>query len=508
MEEVDAIVIGGGPAGSAAATFIAMQGHRVLLLERESFPVYKIGESLLPSTVHGVCAMLGVSQELKEAGFVHKLGGTFRWGKSKSPWTFAFGQSSKFPAPTAYAYQVERMKFDSILLNNARRKGVAVREKHWVTGLIVEQERVTGVEFVDDNGQRRTVRSKYVVDASGHTSAVARHAGRRVYSQFFRNVAVFGYFRNGKRLPAPCAGNIFCATFEKGWFWYIPLSPTLTSVGAVIGQEYSGVLQKGLAKALSEFIASCDPIRELLSESNRVTEGPYGEVRVRKDYSYCHTKFWHPGLVLVGDAACFVDPVFSSGVHLATYSALLAARSINTSLRSTLGEEEVFTEFEKRYRREYRYFYDFLVSFYDMDQDLDSYYWAARKVLKTPEGGNDAFIRLVGGIAASGEPLYSNSDEFVREHENLAGQLFSKPAFVGTSLDMGPANSVFMARLTAEAAHLQLRAALPNVPLHENPLFDDGLVPSVDGLHWVFPARRGASANSTITRATHDRREF
>src|ERR1700722_20744160 len=121
-EEYDVVVVGGGPAGSTVATFIAMKGNSVLLLEKGILPQYKIGESLLPSTIHGICPMLGVSDEIQQANFIRKHGGTFRWGKNKEPWTFAFSQSSCFQGPTAYAYQVERMKFDSILLNNARRK--------------------------------------------------------------------------------------------------------------------------------------------------------------------------------------------------------------------------------------------------------------------------------------------------------------------------------------------------------------------------------------------------
>ncbi|MEA2540848.1 MAG: FAD-dependent halogenase, partial [Acidobacteriaceae bacterium] len=126
--DFDLIVVGGGPAGSTAATLVALQGHRVLLLEKEKFPRYKIGESLLPATVHGICPLLGVSKALKEANFVVKRGGTFRWGKSQTPWTFSFASSAAMAGPTSIAYQVERMKFDQILLNNAREKGVDVRE--------------------------------------------------------------------------------------------------------------------------------------------------------------------------------------------------------------------------------------------------------------------------------------------------------------------------------------------------------------------------------------------
>jgi FAD-dependent halogenase len=489
VTKFDAIVIGGGPGGSTAATLIAMQGHQVLLLEREALPIYKIGESLLPSTIHGICPMLGVSEDLKKANFVHKQGGTFRWGKNKEPWTFAFSQSSRFQAPTSYAYQVERMKFDTILLDNAKRKGVDVRQQHTVVDLITERGRITGVEFLDHDGHQNIARSRYVVDASGHTSSSAKHAGERIYSEFFRNVALFGYYQNGKRLPPPCAGNIFCAAFDKGWFWYIPLSPTLTSVGAVIGQEHSQILQKGYAAALSELVGCCGPVKELLSEATRITDGPYGEVRVRKDYSYSHSKFWRPGLALVGDAACFIDPVFSSGVHLATYSGLLAARSINSCLSNLIDEEKSFNEFENRYRREFRYFYDFLIAFYDMDQDLDAYYWAARKVVNTAESNNEAFIQLVAGIA-SGDGLDAPAEQFIKAREGIGRRLF--PSADGMSPNMyletlkeDADREHFMAGLTAESSQMQLRGGTPNVRIFEKPLFREGLVPSLDGFHWA-----------------------
>ena len=405
-KQYDVCVVGGGPAGSSAATFVAMRGHRVLLVEKESQPVYKVGESLLPSTVHGICSMLGVTEELEKQHFVRKLGGTFRWGKSKEPWSFTFADSARFQGSASYAYQVERTKFDAILLNNARRKGVDLLEEHRVAELIVDNGRVSGVRLVDAAGAEKVVRSKYVVDASGHGSTIARHAGERIFSKSFRNIAVFGYFLNAGRLPAPNSGNIFTAAFDKGWFWYIPLSDTLTSVGAVIGQEYSSLLHQGLEAALFQLVESCEPIRKLLAEATRCVDAPYNEIRARKDYSYCNTSFWKPGLVLIGDAACFVDPVFSSGVHLATYSALLAAKSINSSLEKQIDEAAAFATFEVRYRREYRYFYDFLSAFYELNQDLEGYYWAARSAVNAEERRDHAFLNLVGGDA-SGEMAHN-----------------------------------------------------------------------------------------------------
>jgi halogenation protein CepH len=482
----DVIVVGGGPAGSTAATFIAMQGHRVLMLEKQQLPSYKIGESLLPATVHGICPMLGVSKALKEANFITKLGGTFQWGKNPEPWTFLFAASGKMPGPTSTALQVERMKFDSILLQNARAKGVEVRERHCATGVVAENGRVVGLRFTDDLGEEHTSRARFIVDASGHQTLLARHAGRRIYSKFFQNIALFGYYHGGRRLPVPNQGNIFSVAFEHGWFWYIPLTTTLTSVGAVVGKEHGSMLTQGYERAMDRFVRCCPPIQDLLSSATRVTQGPYGELRVRKDYSYCHAKFWVPGLVLLGDAACFVDPVFSSGVHLATYSALLAARSINTCLEGSLDEDRCFSEFEARYRREFGHFYDFLLAFYDLNQDIDSYFWHARKIMNSSESGNQAFIDLVAGIGAGGERLYSSPEEFFRAREGLGPVIFPQSGIEPAITSAGQSRRTeFYTDLLSEIAQVQLQAVLKENRPTETALFPGGLVPSVDGLHWA-----------------------
>lgn len=492
-ERFDVIVVGGGPAGSTISSFIAMRGHKVVLLERERFPRHQIGESLLPATINGVCVMLGVTEELAKAGFTYKLGGTYRWGKHPEPWSFTFGPSTLVPGSQAFAYQVERMKFDNILLNNAWRKGVDVREEHKVTDVIQEHGRVVGVRFTDDKGSSRIGRARYIVDASGNGTSISRSVGERLYSKFFQNVALYCYFEGGKRLPAPYSGNILSEAFKDGWCWYIPLSDRLTSVGAVVAREHADKLKVGPEGAMNEFIRSTVLLKDLLSAAKRITEGPYGEYRIRKDYSYANTRFWAPGAVLVGDAACFVDPVFSSGVHLATYSALLAARSINSCLEGDLPEEKCFDEFEKRYRKEYGNFYQFLVAFYDMDKDVDSYFWNARKVLNTEERANDAFIRLVSGVSPTGEPLFSNAAEFFQAHAGI-GEVF-RNAYEGaanplanTSFDTTQNNpAAFMQDFRKGILGLLAQARSGTRKKVEAPIFDDGLVPSSDGLSWAEP---------------------
>jgi halogenation protein CepH len=486
-QDFDVVVVGGGPAGATAAAIVAMRGHRVLLVEKQQFPRYQIGESLLPSTVHGVCRILGVADEVSRAGFTLKRGGTFRWGSSPEPWQFAFAMSPRLPEPTALAYQVERSRFDAILLRNAARKGVDVREGCQVTGVIADGERVRGIRYTSSGGTEHEARAAYVVDASGNTSRIhGQVGGKRVYSDFFRNIAVFGYFAGGHRLPAPNQGNIFCAAFDDGWLWYIPLRDDLTSVGAVVGRDNLTAIQRDARGAWRHLIGSCPEVSALLSGVRPATEPPYDQVRVRKDYSYWKASFWAPGMVLTGDAACFVDPVLSSGVHLATYGALLAARSINSCLDGTLGEGRSFAEFEACYRREYGLFYEFLVSFYDMHQDERSYFWSAKRVTDVASGEVEAFVELVGGLMSGDASLMTADQAGARWAASAAGFATVVGRLADADDRRNPLYESNMIRTVfQEGRNLQEEA------LFGRPLDDDGptapgaLRPTGDGLSWT-----------------------
>ncbi len=497
-ETYDLVVVGGGPGGSTLATIVAMHGHSVLLLERELHPRYQIGESLLPSTIHGICRMIGVEKEIHRAGFIRKHGAVFRWGNNPEPWSFGFSQARMLEEIGAnFAYQVERCKFDKILIDNARLKGVNVRERCDVRQALTENGRIVGVEYADEGGAQHSVRAQYVADASGNQSRLHGYVGKRIHSEFFRNVAVFGYFENGKRLPSPNDGNILCEAFDRGWIWYIPLrnsSPTLTSVGLVIGSEHASEL-KNPESALLDNIARCPKISGMLAGATRVTEGLYGSLRIRRDWSYTNERFWKPGIVLIGDAACFVDPVLSTGVHLATYSALLAARSINTCLTGLMDEARAFTEFERRYRLEYELFYNYLIAFYDMHNSEDSYFWQARKVLNTSEQANEAFVRLVAGGATAPDIYFASKEGIGQSLQRFADQL-------DTSL-----SAETRGRVTAEIAgelHEYEVAGGGDAAVHGGledirqiswgservipspaALANGELIPSADGFHWT-----------------------
>jgi FAD-dependent halogenase len=478
-EQFDVVVVGGGPGGSAAATFVAKRGHRVLLLEKETFPRYQIGESLLPATVQGTCRLLGVSEEVGNAGFTVKRGGCFRWGTNPEPWVLDFNTVPGLEGLAAPSYQVERMRFDQILLDNAGRCGAEIRENCAVTDVLDGGERVDGVKYVDGTGRQHEVRATFVVDASGNTGRIHRAVGGdRIYSDFFHNIALFGYFEGGERLPEPYAGNILTAAFPSGWFWYIPLTPELTSVGAVVAREMANKVKGDRERALTTLIAESEVISDYLAGARRVTEGVYGEIRVRKDYSYCGTRFWRPGMVLVGDAACFVDPVLSSGVHLATYSALLAARSINGILAGVVDEPVAFDEFESRYRKEYGNFYEFLVSFYDRHVDESSYFWTAKKLTKYPASELEAFTTLVGGLSSGeGALIGKPGEEIWRPPEIELGTIAGRYPDWDTDrhIRFDPRHPLF-----------ESKQWVPGGVPDQGPR-PGGLIPSADGLSWTVP---------------------
>jgi halogenation protein CepH len=391
METFDVIVVGGGPAGATLSTLVAMTGHQVLLLEREQFPRYQIGESLLPATVSGICRLLGIEDQVKRTGFVEKRGATFAWGKHPDTlWTLNFGRTPPdqlhLDPGAPYAYNVPRTAFDLILLDNAKSKGVDVRERHRVRTPILDDGTIKGVEYVDHTGRQAKAYARYVVDASGHGGCLAPAIGEREFSKFFRKIAVFGYYENGRRLASPSEGNVLFETYQDAWLWYIPLDDHLTSVGVVLPADDAERVKHNPQQALEFYISNCPNIRSFLNEATGSQQSPFHGIRTRSEFSYCHTRFWMPGGILIGDAACFVDVLLSSGVHLATYAALLAARSINSILDQNADATLCLNEFEARLRQEYAIFYQGLVGLYDMDQDSETYTHWLRSLLQHSNG--------------------------------------------------------------------------------------------------------------------------
>jgi FAD-dependent halogenase len=241
----------------------------------------------------------------------------------------------------------------------------------------------------------------------------------------------------------------------------------------------------------NKMVGACPLIAEYLADAKRVTQGEYGRIRVRKDYSYHQSRFWRPGFVLVGDAACFVDPVFSSGVHLATHGAMLAGRSINTAMEGRLGEETAFHEFETRYRHEYRVFYEYLMSFYAMHADKESYFWEAKKITDSSYPELEAFVNLVGGVSSGEFDLGEDGAAMARRVSSESvelGSAFKQIADTGNDSVIPLLKASAFRNAMQESAKVLSRAQMGAEYDTEEPLLAGGLISSDDGLAWVPPA--------------------
>ena len=394
-ESCDVVVIGGGPGGAATATLLADHGLRVILLERAAFPREHVGESLLPASIP-VLEQLGVMPRIEAAGFVTKRGATLVWGKEPDPWSWYFADD---PGQRPTSFQVVRAEFDKILLDNAGAHGVDVRESHQVLDVAFDGERATGVRYLHD-GAQGAIDSRFVVDASGQAALLSRKLKLQQWDNFFRNLAVYGYYRGAAHLDPPNDGNIFIESYAHGWFWKIPLHTGVTSVGVVVDKEVgqAGLREHGARGFLEAQIEQAPHVRELLDGAALVADP-----EVERDWSYTSSSFAGDGYVLVGDAACFLDPLFSSGVHLALGGATLAATYVRTALANPASRAQAAQAYHSLYDKQYQYFRLTAQLFYGTNRSADSYFWEARRILgdddATPRA---AFVKVVGGQTPQG----------------------------------------------------------------------------------------------------------
>jgi flavin-dependent dehydrogenase len=323
-ESVDVVVIGGGPAGSTVSTLISQQGYRVRLFEREHFPRFHIGESLIPMT-YFVLERLKMLPRLRGSHFVKKYSVQFvtEHGRLSEPFYFIDNR----PDESSQTWQVFRQEFDALMLRNAAEQGVDVREGVRVLEVLFEGNRAAGVRVKDEAGHEEVVRARVVIDASGQSSMIMDRLGLREWDPVLKKAALWTYWKGAYRDTGRDEGAtlVLQTKGKKGWFWYIPLHDDVVSVGVVAAHDYLFTNRdtRDHEAIYNEEVERCPGLVPRLKGATRCAG-----FRAAREYSYRSRRAAGDGWVLVGDAFGFLDPLYSSGVLLALRSGQMAADAV------------------------------------------------------------------------------------------------------------------------------------------------------------------------------------
>lgn len=419
----DVVVIGGGPAGSSVAGLIKKYSphSRVLLVERERFPRHHIGESFV-ADVNRLLYDLGAYDKVARAGFVPKHGSTFVWGVDRSPWSVQFQDLEAIPGylprrgyQTAYTWHVRRDVYDALLLDHARDLGAEVLIG---TSAEISFDASNSAELVSLGD--RQLRPRFVIDATGQRSQVARRMNTLKFDPELQNVAVYAYYE-GARLDPALSGTWECSriaivSIDEGWIWYIPLATGLVSVGVVTSRDV--FLRRGQASVadfLETSLRSCPELAPLLQGATRVRyPGATADVLVLKDYCYSVERLHGPGWALCGDAAGFVDPILSIGCYLAHAAASHLAYTICSLLSGDLGDEALcFRAYEEQVQFSLNAFRRMTYMFYGFNDSKESWWWEAKRILSeralpASVPSKSAFLALATGYGIN-RPVYQEA---------------------------------------------------------------------------------------------------
>lgn len=357
----DVAIIGGGPAGSTAATLLARAGRSVLVLEREKFPRFHIGESLLPFSTQAF-DRLGVREKLDRT-FLPKFGGEIIAACGSKGVRFYFKDG--FRSRRDRAYQVTRSEFDKLLLDHSRENGAEVREETTVTNIVFDGDRVK-IDIETSDGTRASIQARYLLDCSGRQTIVGNFFALKKTYDHLQKFSVFAHYENVDRLPGINATLIRMVRGLDRWFWMIPLTDTRTSIGVVMDTATFRAARLAPEVALEKFIAEQPLMLERMKNAERVSP-----VYSAGDYSYRNARLFGDRWLLAGDAAGFIDPVFSSGVFLAIMSAEKAADTIDEVLRDESLKPRLFKQYSRRVNRIMDMYLTFVNSWYSGKEFLE-----------------------------------------------------------------------------------------------------------------------------------------
>jgi flavin-dependent dehydrogenase len=392
-EQFDVIVIGGGPGGSTTATLLARRGRKVVVLEKERFPRFHIGESLLPRNME-VFEELGVVGKLERHGFIRKYGGEFVAGNGEGGFTFRFrnGLRNRYPD----TFQVLRAEFDKLLLDHSRENGADVREEHLVHDVRISPGDGVEVEVGSAAG-RQTLRAKMLVDASGRDTFLANKLRLKQPIATLKKIAVFAHFRGGHRADGQDAGNTVLIRVAPGsWFWFIPLHENRVSVGLVT--DGVALRERGGdgASLFTHWIERSPVMQARLKGAERIS--PF---QVTSDFSYRSRQSVGDHWLMVGDSAAFLDPIFSTGVLLAMSSGSAAAKLIEDALGRSDFSARLFRSYEQKQQRHIDLYFGLIFAYYRPEM-MDLFVHP-----QNPWNVQSAVNSLLAGNVDAGFPLWS-----------------------------------------------------------------------------------------------------
>lgn len=395
----DVIVAGGGPAGSCTAGLLALAGRSVLLLERDKFPRYHIGESLITG-VWPTLDRLGVRDQIEKLGFVRKYGANVRWGNEDEMWGFEFRDTGEYE----YTYQVRRAEFDAVLLGRARELGVTVLEDTAVREVISEGDRPAGVRYQTRGASAPvTARGRLIVDATGQQHWLGRELGLVEWHKDLQNIAIWAYYQGYQPWEGERAGYTLVENMptDGGWFWFIPVGHDTVSIGYVTPTSVLSSTGLQPEELFEQRLAASIVTSERAAGATRVSAH-----RTARDWSYTCNQFQGPGWLLVGDAAAFVDPLLSTGVTLAVRGARIAADAIDFALDHPDLEADALRSYEDNCRAYLDTILEFVRYFYDATKTRYEYHHGAKDLVhpQGPEPPEFSFVQLVSGLARD-EPL-------------------------------------------------------------------------------------------------------
>ena len=338
----DVLVVGGGPAGSTISALLAEQGWDVHVLEKDSHPRFHIGESLLPQSIP-MLRRLGVLADVEKIGLI-KYGAelvSHRFGRSQM---FYFAKA--FDESQPYAFEVKRAEFDAILANNAVAKGARFFEAVRAQRVEFRPGQTSLIYTEDREGRARTWEARFVVDASGRDTFLSGQLGGKHRSKKHGSAAIFGHFEGVTRLPGRDEGNITAGWLDDGWCWLIPFKDGTMSVGVVCHPDYIKSRNVSLDQFLLDTLRQSPPIAKRMEQARPLTP-----TYAAANFSYRRDTMSGEGYLMVGDAFAFIDPVFSSGVHLALNSGTLGAGVVDAYLRGSRDHVVRRKQFERLVRK-------------------------------------------------------------------------------------------------------------------------------------------------------------